>query len=162
MMAVSLYTSRVVLKCFGSRRLRYLQCCGRCSSHVYSTFRLTVRCHQPIYHVRIGKRKSGKPEQDILVSDNHPIGAGRYHYPIGRNCRYLVSECQNEHTGNTNGSSQLGISVFILIFAINLISVPYNASIVAHEKMSAFAYISILEAIGKTGHCLPHCSIANG
>lgn len=37
----------------------------------------------------------------------------------------------------------------ILTFAINLISVPYNASIIAHEKMSAFAYISILEAVGK-------------
>lgn len=37
----------------------------------------------------------------------------------------------------------------ILTFAINLISVPYNACIIAHEKMSAFAYISILEAVGK-------------
>lgn len=37
----------------------------------------------------------------------------------------------------------------ILTFAINLISVPYNASIIAHEKMSAFAYISILEAVCK-------------
>ncbi len=37
----------------------------------------------------------------------------------------------------------------ILTFAINLISVPYNAAIIAHEKMSAFAYISILEVIGK-------------
>lgn len=37
----------------------------------------------------------------------------------------------------------------ILTFVINLISVPYNASIIAHERMSAFAYISILEAIGK-------------
>ncbi len=37
----------------------------------------------------------------------------------------------------------------ILTFAINLISIPYNASIIAHEKMSAFAYISILEAVGK-------------
>ena len=37
----------------------------------------------------------------------------------------------------------------IATFIINLISVPYNAAIIAHEKMSAFAYISILEAIGK-------------
>ena len=37
----------------------------------------------------------------------------------------------------------------ILTFAINLVSVPYNASIIAHERMSAFAYISILEALGK-------------
>ena len=31
-------------------------------------------------------------------------------------------------------------------FCINLIAVPYNASIIAHERMSAFAYISVLEA----------------
>ncbi len=37
----------------------------------------------------------------------------------------------------------------IITFAVNLISVPYNATIIAHERMSAFAYISILEAIGK-------------
>ena len=37
----------------------------------------------------------------------------------------------------------------ILTFSVNLISIPYNATIIAHEKMSAFAYISILEAIGK-------------
>lgn len=37
----------------------------------------------------------------------------------------------------------------IITFTINLISVPYNASIIAHEQMSAFAYISILEALGK-------------
>lgn len=37
----------------------------------------------------------------------------------------------------------------IITFVVNLISVPYNAAIIAHEKMSAFAYISILEAMGK-------------
>lgn len=37
----------------------------------------------------------------------------------------------------------------IFTFIINLISVPYNAAIIAHEKMSAFAYISILEIVAK-------------
>lgn len=37
----------------------------------------------------------------------------------------------------------------VITFIINLISVPYNATIIAHEKMSAFAYISILDAIWK-------------
>lgn len=36
----------------------------------------------------------------------------------------------------------------LLTFVIKLISIPYNASIVAHEKMSAFAYIGIVEAVG--------------
>lgn len=33
----------------------------------------------------------------------------------------------------------------ILTFVLNLLSVPYNATIIAHEKMSAFAYISVIE-----------------
>lgn len=39
--------------------------------------------------------------------------------------------------------------ISLLTFVINIISIPYNACIIAHEKMSAFAYISILEAMGK-------------
>ena len=37
----------------------------------------------------------------------------------------------------------------VLTFVLNLISIPYNAAIIAHERMSAFAYITIFEAIGK-------------
>ncbi|MBR4325190.1 MAG: oligosaccharide flippase family protein [Bacteroidales bacterium] len=33
----------------------------------------------------------------------------------------------------------------VITFALNLLSVPYNAVIIAHEKMSAFAYISIVD-----------------
>lgn len=41
------------------------------------------------------------------------------------------------------------LQLSIVTFVINLISVPYNAAIIAHERMSAFAYISIIEAAGK-------------
>lgn len=37
----------------------------------------------------------------------------------------------------------------IISFAIGLISIPYNASIISHEKMNVFAYMSILETILK-------------
>lgn len=37
----------------------------------------------------------------------------------------------------------------VLTFLINIISVPYNAAIIAYEKMAAFAYVSIFEAIAK-------------
>ena len=36
-----------------------------------------------------------------------------------------------------------------ITFCINILSIPFNASIVAHEKMSAFAYISIYEVVSK-------------
>ena len=37
----------------------------------------------------------------------------------------------------------------IVSFVLSVISVPYTVSIIAHEKMSAFAYISIADAILK-------------
>ncbi len=37
----------------------------------------------------------------------------------------------------------------IISMVVLMMSVPYNASIIAHEKMSAFAYISVLEVVLK-------------
>lgn len=39
----------------------------------------------------------------------------------------------------------------VITFCSNLLTVPYNASIIAHEKMGTFAYISIFEGIAKLG-----------
>ena len=39
----------------------------------------------------------------------------------------------------------------IITFVVGLISVPYNAAIIAHEKMATFAYIGIFEALAKLG-----------
>lgn len=39
----------------------------------------------------------------------------------------------------------------IITFFVGVVTVPYNAVIIAHERMSAFAYISIVEGILKLG-----------
>lgn len=39
----------------------------------------------------------------------------------------------------------------IAAFCVHFFSIPYNALIIAHEKMNAFAYISIVEALLKLG-----------
>lgn len=41
----------------------------------------------------------------------------------------------------------------LLTFVINLLSVPYNACIIAHEHMKTFAYVSIVEVLLKLGIC---------
>lgn len=49
----------------------------------------------------------------------------------------------------------------IISFCVNLISVPYNACIIAHEKMSAFAYISIFDGLFKLAiaYLIQWCSL---
>lgn len=61
---------------------------------------------------------------------------------------WFINEKMNIDADRLNAANWV-FHFSILTFAINLISVPYNAAIVAHEKMSAFAYISILETVGK-------------
>ena len=39
----------------------------------------------------------------------------------------------------------------VLTFCLNLLSIPYNACIIAHEHMKAFAYVSVVEAVLKLG-----------
>lgn len=41
------------------------------------------------------------------------------------------------------------LQLSVLAFLINLISIPYNAAVIAHERMSLYAYVSILECILK-------------
>lgn len=41
----------------------------------------------------------------------------------------------------------------IIVCAVGLISVPYNSTIVAHEHMSIYAYMSIIDVMLKLGNC---------
>ena len=47
------------------------------------------------------------------------------------------------------GAANWVLQCSTVIFAINLLSVPYRAAIIAHERMSAFAYLTIFEATAK-------------
>ena len=51
------------------------------------------------------------------------------------------------------GAANWVLHCSLLMFCINLISVPYNACIIAHERMTVFAYVSILEAVLKLAVC---------
>lgn len=51
-------------------------------------------------------------------------------------------------------NERMGAAIWVLqmstlTFVLNIISVPYNAAIIAHEKMGAFAYISVFECVCK-------------
>ncbi len=43
--------------------------------------------------------------------------------------------------------------ISVLNFCMNLITVPFNGAIIAHERMSAFAYVSIFEGIARLAIC---------
>lgn len=52
------------------------------------------------------------------------------------------------------GAANWVMQCAMLVLVINLVSVPFNAVIIAHEQMRAFAFISIVEAVLKLGVAL--------
>lgn len=58
------------------------------------------------------------------------------------NCKMVIPE---ERLTAANWVFQFSV----VTFSLNLLSAPYNAVIIAHEKMSVFAYISIIDCILK-------------
>lgn len=51
------------------------------------------------------------------------------------------------------GAANWVLHFSLISFCVNLISVPYNACIIAHERMTVFAYIGIVEALLKLLVC---------
>ena len=59
---------------------------------------------------------------------------------------WYVGNVMNLPPGRVD-AAQWVLQFSLLTFVVNLMSVPYNATIMAHEKMQAYAYISILEGV---------------
>ena len=57
----------------------------------------------------------------------------------------MVPQRQDEHPRRAYVAANWVLQCSIAAFVINLLSVPYNATIIAHERMNIYAYISILE-----------------
>lgn len=57
---------------------------------------------------------------------------------------WFLNEKMNIPEGRM-GAANFVLQCSIVTFCVNLINIPYNATIIAHEKMDVFAYISILE-----------------
>lgn len=61
---------------------------------------------------------------------------------------WFLNEKANIPEGRMNAANWV-LQCSIVTFAVNLLNVPYNSTIIAHERMGVFAYFSILEAILK-------------
>lgn len=149
MMAVSLYTSRVVLNALGVEDFGIYNVVGG----VVAMFSLLSGSLSTAIS-RFITYELGKKEQGNL---NKIFSSAVTIQLTLAGIIVLVAECIGVWFLNTQMTipatrivaSNWVFQISLLTFVINLISIPYNASIIAHEKMSAFAYISILEVIGK-------------
>lgn len=149
MMAVSLYTSRVVLNALGVEDFGIYNVVGGVVAMFSMLSGSLSAAISRFITYELGKGNQEKLTSIFSSAVTIQLGLGLVILLVAEavgvwflNVKMNIPE---ERIVAANWVFQLSILTFI----INLVSIPYNAAIIAHEKMSAFAYISIVEAVGK-------------
>lgn len=146
---VGLYTSRIVLNVLGVNDYGIYNVVGGIVAMLAFLNAAMTQASQRFISFELGTRNLQKLKEVFSTSVIiHLVIAGII---------FLVAETigvwfLNTHMNIASDRMTAANWVFqcsILTFIITVISVPYNACIVAHEHMKAFAYISIIEIILK-------------
>lgn len=149
MMLVNLYTSRVVLNALGVENFGIYNVVGGIVVMFSFLQGATTTATQRFLNYELGTT-DGKNLLKVFSSSIE------VHIFIG-----LICVCIAESIGLWIVSHKLSIPIesrdasiwvyhfSVFTFFINMINAPYNAAIIAHEKMGVYAYIAIVEVIMK-------------
>lgn len=146
---VSLYTSRVVLAALGFANHGLYNLVGSVVA-IFNMFSATfISSTQRFLNVEIGRGKKDRITDVFSASLNiHFFLAGIILLLLETIGTWVLNFKLNIPEGKEMAANVV-FQLSILSFLINIISIPYNAVIIANEKMNIFAYVSIYEAIMK-------------
>ena len=155
--AVSLYTSRIILQALGVEDYGIYNAVGGVVAmfSIISGSLSAAISRYLTYEIGIGNKQ--KLNIIFCTSVNIQIVMSLIVMVIAEVVGVWFLNTKMNIPANRLYSANWVLQCSIITFMVNLISVPYNSLIIAHEKMSAFAYISILEVILKLVICYLLC-----
>jgi len=149
LMLISLYTSRVILNALGVEDYGIYNVVGGVVA-MFSLLSGSIRSAiSRFITFELGTGNVERLKKVFSCSITIQIGLALIIILIAETVGLWFLNCKMVIPEGRLPAANWCFQISIITFAVNLISAPYNATIIAHEKMSAFAYISILEAIGK-------------
>lgn len=149
MMIINLYTSRVVLNTLGVTDFGIYNAVGGVVAMLsIITSSLSVSISRYITY-ELGKNEREKLKRVFCTSVNVQLMASVFILLLAEIIGIWFLNNKMNIPDDRMDAANWVMHCSILVFVVNLISVPYNSAIIAHEKMSAFAYVSILEAVLK-------------
>lgn len=148
-MLVGLYTSRVVLQNLGVEDFGIYNVVGG----VVATFAILSgslsAAISRFLTYELGKNNSQKLKDVFSTAVMVQLALVAFVVLIAETVGYWFVNTHLTISADRLYAANWVFQLSLVAFSVNLISVPYNAAIIAHERMSAFAYISIIEALGK-------------
>lgn len=149
MLVINLYTSRVVLQILGVTDYGVFNAVGGIVSLFSILSSALTNSIMRFLSFELGKKDIERQKQVFTTSINVMLMLSGLVILIGETLGLWFLNNKMDIPDIRLVAANWVFQGTILIFIINLISIPYNASIISHERMSVFAYISIFEAILK-------------
>lgn len=148
-MVVSLFTSRVILNTLGVEDFGIYNVVGGIVAMFTIISGSLTSAISRFLTFELGKGDKEKLKTIFSTSVNIQLGLSAIIILIGEIVGIWFLNNQMNIPAERMMAANYILQCSLGIFVLNLLSVPYNASIIAHEKMGAFAYISILDIILK-------------
>lgn len=148
-MAVGLFTSRVVLNVLGITDYGIYNVVGGVITMASFLNSAMVAATQRFISFELGRGNLKRLNEVFCASVNIHIAIALIAVLLGESIGLWFINTQLNLPENRMVAVNWVYQCSILTFVLTVISVPYNSCIVAHERMSVYAYISIFEVVMK-------------
>lgn len=149
MMGISLYTSRVVLAALGESDFGIYNVVGGFVLMFSFISGAMATATQRFLSFEIGKDEEGNVRSLFSAAVIIHVILSIIILILAETVGLWFLNNQMNFPSDRYNAANWVFQFSVITFMVNVISVPYNAAIIAYEKMAAFAYVSIVEAILK-------------
>lgn len=153
MMVIGLYTSRVILDKLGEVDFGIYNVVGGFVTMFAVISGAMTSATQRFLSFEIGKGKEGNVKEIFSTMVYIHLFLALIILFLGEVVGvWFLNAYMNFPAGRYEAANWV-FQLSLLVFILNVINVPYNGALIAYEKMSAFAYFSIFDAIFKLAIC---------
>ncbi len=149
LMIVSLFTSRVILQALGVEDFGIFNVVGGIISMFTILSGSLTNAITRFITFELGKNNMERLKSVFATSVNIQLGISFLIVLIAEVIGLWFLNHEMNIPAERIEAANVVLHCSLGIFVFNLISVPYNAAIIAHEQMGAYAYISILDILLK-------------
>lgn len=146
-MIISIFTSRVILQSLGVEDFGTYNVIGGFVTMFSMLGGTLVSATQRFINVELGKKEGGNPNEVFCTAMGiHMILAGIIFIALETFGLWFLNYKMNIPDGRMFAANVV-FQCSILAFLLKIICMPYNAIIIAFERMKTFAYISLYDVI---------------
>lgn len=148
-MIISIFTSRVILHSLGIEDYGTYNVIGGFVAMFSLLGGTLVSATQRFINVELGKKEGGNPNEVFCTAMGIHIGLASVMFlALETFGLWFLNYKMNIPDGRMFAANVV-FQCSILAFLLNIVCMPYNAIIIAYERMKAFAYISLYDVIVK-------------